>query len=29
MVPEAAKIMLDQSIQILFGINIFIYFLEQ
>lgn len=29
MVPEAAKIMLDQSIQILFWINIFIYFLEQ
>lgn len=29
MVPEAGKIMLDQSIQILFGINIFIYFLEQ
>lgn len=29
MVPEAAKIMLDQSIQILFRIKIFIYFLEQ
>jgi len=29
MVPEAAKILLDQSIQILFWINIFIYFLEQ
>lgn len=29
MVPEAAKIMLDQSIQILFWINLFIYFLEQ
>lgn len=29
MVPEAGKIMLDQSIQILFRINTFIYFLEQ
>ena len=29
MVPEAAEIMLDQSIQILFWMNIFIYFLEQ
>lgn len=29
MVPEAAKTMLDQSIQILLRINIFIYFLEQ
>lgn len=29
MVPEAGKIMLDQSFQILLGINIFIYFLEQ
>lgn len=29
MVPEAGKIMLNQSIQILFRINIFIYFLEQ
>lgn len=29
MVPEAAKTMLDQSIQILFRKNIFIYFLEQ